>query len=124
MPYKDKEYGKAQKRAYYQTHKERYKLYSQTEIRRQVVRQNDSKRRIKRKKEAVEFLGGVCQDCKLSYHLSCYDFHHVDPTQKDFDPCAGLTKKKEVFFAELTKCILLCSNCHRMRHYKYDTTIE
>lgn len=121
MPYKDKELGKQKKREYYAKNKERLKLYSQTEIRREAVRNNDIRRRHGRKEAAVAFLGGKCVDCQQSYPLPCYDFHHINPNEKDFDPCSGLTKSKEIFYAELAKCVLLCSNCHRIRHSKYDT---
>lgn len=70
------------------------------------------------KLEAVAYLGGVCNDCGLeSPHGCVYDFHHLDPTKKDFSfssvPFKPLNKIKD----ELDKCVLLCANCHRIRHY-------
>ena len=74
----------------------------------------DRRRQIK--EQAVAYLGGKCTDCGLVDHAVVYDFHHLDPEQKDF----SIGKNARVFTsiqAELDKCILLCSNCHRKRHY-------
>jgi hypothetical protein len=75
------------------------------------------KRRQNTKKQAVEYMGGSCKDCGLKTDKYCvYDFHHLDPTKKDFafaDTALILEKLKP----ELDKCVLLCSNCHRIRHY-------
>ena len=43
------------------------------------------------------------------------DFHHLDPSIKEFN----LTRNSigwEKLKPELDKCVLLCSNCHRMIH--------
>jgi hypothetical protein len=77
------------------------------------------KLRIATKERAIVFLGGKCVDCGLTnVHPAVYDFHHVDPNNKDFTVGEGLTqfKKWEKIEVELQKCILLCSNCHRVRH--------
>lgn len=60
-----------------------------------------------------------CGCCKCgevrSYVL---DFHHVDPTTKD-DSVSHLLKTASVehLLEELSKCIVLCANCHREWHY-------
>lgn len=46
----------------------------------------------------------------------CLDFHHLDPSQKDFAIGPNLTKKWDRIEAELAKCVVLCSNCHRKVH--------
>jgi hypothetical protein len=70
------------------------------------------------KKRAVEYKGGVCQDCKETMPLCVYDFHHVDPNEKDFKIGGNLKKIDwRVVEQELDKCVLLCANCHRIRHY-------
>lgn len=69
------------------------------------------------KLQAIEYLGGCCRDCELkSVHSCIYDFHHLDPTQKDIS-FGKVNKSFAVLKPELDKCILLCSNCHRIRHY-------
>ena len=70
------------------------------------------------KAKAVEEMGGCCQDCGGVFHQSVYDFHHLDPSTKDANPSKLLKSKKGR--EELKKCILLCANCHRLRHFKED----
>ena len=75
-------------------------------------------RRIERKIRAIEYKGGVCMHCGLEVHPSAFDFHHLDPTQKDQDPGLMMSCSDEKLFLELDKCILLCANCHRIEHFK------
>jgi len=76
-------------------------------------------RQRKLKAKAVEYLGGKCVDCNTIYHPAAYDFHHKDMAEKEF----GIANSKLTSFDkikdELDKCILLCANCHRIRHAKY-----
>lgn len=45
------------------------------------------------------------------------EFHHKDPSKKDFGiSSAGTTKSFERIKLELDKCDLLCSNCHKEIH--------
>lgn len=41
------------------------------------------------------------------------EFHHVDPSSKLFGIGSGDTRSWETVKAELDKCVLLCSNCHK-----------
>ncbi len=68
------------------------------------------------KKRAVIHMGGRCHDCKQQFPLGVYDFHHLDPTQKDF----SISKKTnfEEVKVELDKCVMLCKNCHSIRHIR------
>jgi predicted HNH restriction endonuclease len=75
-----------------------------------------AERRRRVKAQAVEFLGGKCRDCGIkSEFQEIYDFHHIDPSSKDF-AIARNTKIFNSIRAELEKCVLLCANCHRIRH--------
>lgn len=75
-----------------------------------------SERRRQIKKEAVEYLGGECQKCRIrSVFYEIYDFHHLDPNEKDFSIGKQARSFKSIK-AELDKCILLCANCHRIEH--------
>ena len=73
--------------------------------------------RFRLKEEAIAYMGGKCCHCGGVFHSSCYDFHHTDPAQKDVDPGALFRCKKERLYEELSKCILLCANCHRKYHW-------
>lgn len=74
-------------------------------------------RRQKLKKQAVLYKGGKCEDCGYIGYEGVFDFHHLDPTQKDMDISHARSRNFDVVIQrELDKCVLLCSNCHRIRH--------
>lgn len=77
---------------------------------------NDRSKEIKER--AIEYLGGKCLDCGLIDEPCVYDFHHLDPTQKEIAFGSRGGKSFESLKHELDKCVLLCANCHRKRHYK------
>lgn len=123
MPYKDKEKSRENRiRYYHEVVKLRPLTLEQKESQLVIERIRDLKRRQSRKQLAINLHGNQCADCKTKCHPACYDFHHLDPSQKDFNPCSGLSKKVEVFLAEVAKCIMLCANCHRVRHSLYETS--
>ena len=65
----------------------------------------------KTKLKAIEYKGGCCQICGYNKSIRALQFHHLDPTQKDFGISGG-TKSFEKMKPELDKCILVCANCH------------
>lgn len=75
----------------------------------------------KRKLMAIDYLGNKCQECGKIWHPSQYEFHHIDPKEKDYDPAQALQKSWENFKKELDKCMLLCANCHRLKHHNYES---
>lgn len=75
------------------------------------------KRRQKIKELSVEHKGGCCERCGYNKYIGALEFHHLDPTKKDFNVskkghCSSWEKVKK----ELDKCILVCANCHREVH--------
>jgi hypothetical protein len=72
------------------------------------------------KRKAVVYKGGKCFDCNQSFHECVYDFHHLDTNTKDQNPSAVLRLGFEKAIPELDKCVLLCANCHRLRHFSKD----
>jgi hypothetical protein len=70
-----------------------------------------------RKQELVNRFGGKCTDCGGEFSAVVYDFHHTDPTEKDFNPSYIFKMNPQRAEEELKKCVMLCSNCHRIRHY-------
>lgn len=73
------------------------------------------------KKQAIEYLGGHCVKCGYAEDFpEVYDFHHVDPSTKDYDIFKSV-KAFEVIKPELDKCILLCANCHRKEHANWNS---
>lgn len=64
----------------------------------------------------VKIFGNACECCGESVHNSAYDFHHKDPSTKQFkiaDKCGTFDKKLVI---ELAKCDMLCKNCHAGLH--------
>lgn len=59
--------------------------------------------------------GGKCEKCGYDKYLGALDFHHLNPSQKDFTIGNRDFKLKECI-EESKKCIMLCANCHREIH--------
>lgn len=85
-------------------HKEKRKIYN-------------TKRKQILKEKAIQYKGGCCAVCGGIFPPCVYDFHHIDPTLKDFQPSAALDRNWVRATEELDKCILVCSNCHRIIHH-------
>ena len=75
-------------------------------------------RSYKRKLYLIELLGGCCKFCKYDKNLSALEFHHRDPNGKDsqLDMRTLSNRSMEYILEEVSKCDLLCSNCHREHH--------
>lgn len=78
------------------------------------MKMTERRRQIKIK--AIEFKGGRCVDCGYDKHPAALCFHHLG--NKEFEISYlmkfGLVGKT---IKELNKCVLLCHNCHDIRHY-------
>lgn len=70
------------------------------------------------KSQCVNYKGNKCADCGYTSDKHCvFDFHHLDPSQKEFS-FGNKLPKFEKLIPELDKCVLLCAVCHRLRHYE------
>jgi predicted transcriptional regulator len=66
----------------------------------------------------VDSMGGKCAICGYNKCIEALDLHHLNPSDKDFS-LGGIRSNPSSWVkivAELQKCILLCSNCHREVH--------
>jgi len=77
-------------------------------------RQEAVVRRRRRVKEIlVAEAGGRCRLCGYDRCVAALEFHHLDPTTKEFGVAQkGMARSIERLRAEVRKCLLLCSNCH------------
>jgi len=84
-----------------------------------------SERVSKSRKEQIRklkiYFGGKCTICKYDKYLQALDFHHIDPTKKEF----GLGENRsgrsfERMIEEAEKCVLLCCRCHREKHIEME----
>jgi len=74
------------------------------------------RRRKKIKLQAIAFMGGKCF-CGYNKCEKAFDFHHLNPEDKDFNLSKdGHTRSWSLIKDEIKKCILVCSNCHREIH--------
>ena len=106
--YKDPldERARASRRLHYQNNKQQYidrKLALQAEMR----------------KVLDEIKDAPCMDCGVKYPPFVMDFDHRDPTQK-VDGLARLVRSGSMrkMLAEVEKCDVVCSNCHRIRTFQ------
>jgi hypothetical protein len=68
---------------------------------------------------AVEQFGRKCQRCGYDKCINALQFHHVDPSKKNYEPAYLIMRRSwDVAFKELQKCILVCANCHAEIHYQ------
>lgn len=76
-------------------------------------------RALSRKLELVRMMGGECSKCGYHENLAALDFHHINPSEKEFqlDSRHLSNTHMEKILEEAKKCVLLCSNCHREIHY-------
>jgi len=73
--------------------------------------------RQKIKERAVKYLGGKCKCCDYNLCVAALDFHHLDPSQKDFGISeGGVPRKWSKIQQELDKCVLVCNRCHAEIH--------
>ena len=75
-----------------------------------------------RKMMSIEYKGGKCEDCGIIGTMgnrSIFDFHHVEPSNKHNDVNEIQKQSLDKLKQELDKCVLLCSNCHRLRHQHF-----
>jgi hypothetical protein len=67
--------------------------------------------------KCVEYKGGCCSLCGYKKYLGALEFHHENPSKKEFNIAReGSTKFNDRIKKELDKCILVCANCHRECH--------
>jgi transposase len=72
-----------------------------------------SRRRRNIKRILVEEAGGKCLICGYDRCQQVLQFHHLDPSEKEFDlGRSGVTRSIARARAEAHKCVLLCANCH------------
>jgi hypothetical protein len=60
-----------------------------------------------------------CPDYGIEGPYCIFDFHHLDPEEKEFQLSYMVSyRPTEKRIKELDKGILVCSNCHRIRHWR------
>ena len=69
------------------------------------------------KKKCIAYKNNNCHMCGYNKCPAALQFHHNDPSEKDF----AISRFRHIDFEsakkELDKCILLCGNCHAELHF-------
>jgi len=70
------------------------------------------------KERLVKAFGGICCVCNEKLDDVVYDFHHIDGVKesKISDISRGNIKAWGKIVDEVRKCVMVCSNCHRLIH--------
>jgi len=84
-------------------------MANSNEYMREYMREYSAKRRLK----ALDYLGGICVNCKGKEDL---EIHHIDPKTKSFTIAKGWHHSWVKIVAELNKCEILCDECHKDHH--------
>jgi hypothetical protein len=87
-----------------------YQKYRESILARNKKRSEDVWKYIREYKEKNSCI------CCGEKEIICLDFHHVDPTQKDFQLSSATTQSLENVQTEINKCVLVCKNCHAKIH--------
>lgn len=81
-----------------------------------------NKRTAQRTKDNVKTLkeefGGKCSVCGYDKCSDALQFHHIDPSEKEFALSSRRQSNLDVLRKEMEKCILVCANCHAEIHSK------
>ena len=64
----------------------------------------------------IAYKGGKCERCGYDKSSRALEFHHLNPSEKDFGISKVLTRSIQSLKEEADKCILLCSKCHAEIH--------
>lgn len=78
----------------------------------------DKVKEAQKTKDLIASLKLCCTRCGLS-HPAVLDFHHTDPKTKEAN--IALLRSRKAIAKEAEKCIVLCSNCHRILHWEERT---
>jgi hypothetical protein len=72
----------------------------------------------RRRRELINSLKArPCSDCKQSYPPYVMDFDHI--SNKSFNIGNNIDLSKDKVLKEISKCDLVCANCHRLRTHKH-----
>lgn len=96
------------KNYYSSVDKERERLYTRNKA------SQDAIRKVTRVARDVP-----CMDCGVKYPFYVMDFDHRDPAEKEFTIAKMLSMGNvDKVEKEISKCDVVCSNCHRIRTWK------
>ena len=72
-------------------------------------------RKIRSERKIMLLSGKVCERCGFD-DIRALEFHHRDPSQKEYTVGTLMTKGLERLLKEVNKCEIICANCHAIEH--------
>lgn len=110
----------ARKRLDLDKRKENRKIWEKTPAGRKAILRNRQQNKARRIKANTQVIGSAkdkpCADCGHQFPRCCMDFHHI-VGEKRFSVGKGTCRATSTLIKEIAKCIVICSNCHRIRHH-------
>lgn len=95
---------------YYKDYYEKNPEYKEKQKARAKEREQKNRQAYTEWKKTLE-----CSRCGEN-ESCCLEFHHTDPTQKDYTVSQIAGKSMAFILKEVAKCIVVCSNCHKKIH--------
>ena len=108
------------KKVYYQKNKVQKRLWQLAYVdkNRYAVNTRVRKQRHKNKLFLKQIkLEMECEHCKYNENAVAMDFHHLNRKEKSFSISRSAHYDLLTLLREIDKCIILCANCHRLRHH-------
>jgi hypothetical protein len=106
MPHKDPEAAKAWRREWWKRDKSNGSRQKQKD--RARIRRNEMNEYLR----AYKVKAG-CADCGYRAHHVALEFHHEGEKELNVSLAKSLAQAKR----EMLRCVVLCCNCHRIRHW-------
>jgi hypothetical protein len=123
-PDKRREYDRQRKRVLREQDRDAYNEYQRDyyaensdRIKSQVTARRKANRKIIRKYLA-EVKSVACKDCGQEYPSQCMDFDHLFDKRFNVSEAASGNYSLDTIKAEIAKCEVVCSNCHRLRTHR------
>lgn len=97
--------------------KRQYKKYYKTDGERERLAKAREHRRDRLRSIVVDAKSVPCMDCGVEYPHYVMDFDHRDPEAKVTEVANMVARQmsEDSILAEIAKCDVVCSNCHRLR---------
>ncbi len=102
------------------TFKEAFRKYNREFQKRPQIREYHKTKQQNNVEWANSLKSGPCMDCGGVFPPCVMDWDHRDPERKSFSVSSKVRawyrdSRREDILAEISKCDLVCSNCHRIR---------
>jgi len=94
---------------------QRYRIKNPGKERARIVAKQKEKRVI----ISAYKIGKGCSKCGYKEYACALDFHHIIPKNKNKAIARMIDDNYslDAIFKEIQKCVILCANCHRIKHF-------